>query len=162
MRKCSLYPTDLTDAQWHILERLLPKAKKRRRRPTDRRRILNGLFYFVRAGCAWRLLPKEYGPWETVYGYFRRWRQCGLWNPVHEVLRRLVRGQPATLVVVKAGLFAKLFFEDPDLLLEVFNHVLLAPVHPTGQAQEQQLQRIHGQRMQGKPLLWPATLPCPV
>ena len=91
MRKCFLYPTDLTDAQWNLLEPLLPKAKKRGRRPTDRRRILNGLLYCVRAGCVWRLLPKEYGPWETVYGYFRRWRRSGLWVRIHDILRRIVR-----------------------------------------------------------------------
>ena len=91
MRKCCLYPTDLTEAQWNLLEPLLPKAKKRGRRPSDLRLILNGLLYFVRAGCAWRLLPKEFGPWETVYGYFRRWRQQGLWEQINEILRRIVR-----------------------------------------------------------------------
>lgn len=91
MLKNCLYSTDLTDAQWNILEPQLPKAKKRGRRPTDRRRILNGLLYVVRAGCSWRLLPKEYGPWETVYGYFRRWRQQGLWGVLHGILRTFVR-----------------------------------------------------------------------
>ncbi len=91
MRKCRLYPTDLTQAQWTILRPLLPKPKKRGRRPTDRRLILNALFYFVRAGCPWRLLPKEYGPWETVYGYFRNWRRQGLWELIHETLRSFVR-----------------------------------------------------------------------
>ncbi|HWH71561.1 MAG TPA: IS5 family transposase [Candidatus Sulfotelmatobacter sp.] len=91
MQKSCLYPTDLTDAQWEILEPLLPKPKKRGRRPADRRRILNGLFYLVRAGCAWRLLPKEFGPWETVYGYFRCWRQQGLWVLIQDILRSFVR-----------------------------------------------------------------------
>src|SRR5438445_6718895 len=91
MRNYCLYPTDLTDEQWKILEPLLPKSKKRGRHPADRRRILNGLFYLVRAGCPWRLLPKEYGPWETVYGCFRRWRQQGFWEFIHDVLRRFVR-----------------------------------------------------------------------
>lgn len=85
------YPTDLTDDQWEIIEPLLPKAKRRGRPPTERRRILNGLLYVVRAGCAWRLLPKEFGPWETVYGYFRRWRQQGLWELLHHVLRTFLR-----------------------------------------------------------------------
>ena len=65
MRKCCLYPTDLSDAQWELLEPMLPKAKKRGRPPSDRRLILNGLLYFVRLGCAWRLLPREFAPWET-------------------------------------------------------------------------------------------------
>lgn len=93
MRKCCLYPTDLSDAQWKLLEPMLPKVKKRGRPPTDRRLILNGLLYFVRSGCAWRLLPREFGPWETVYGCFRTWRRQGLWKFIHEVLRRMVRRQ---------------------------------------------------------------------
>ena len=91
MRKCCLYPTDLTDAQWKLLQPMMPKAKKRGRPPTDRRHILNALLYFVRAGCAWRLLPREFGPWQTVYGYFHGWEEKGLWKQIHEVLRRIVR-----------------------------------------------------------------------
>lgn len=90
MRK-KTYPTDLTDEQWKIIEPLLPKNKYRGRPPTQRRRILNGLLYLVRAGCSWRLLPKELGPWETVYGYFRRWRRQGLWEVIQHTLRILVR-----------------------------------------------------------------------
>jgi len=86
-----LYPTDLTDAQWKLLLPLLPKAKKKGRRPADLRLILNGLLYFVRSGCAWRLLPRDFAPWQTVYGYFRRWRLQGLWQHLHDVLRRVVR-----------------------------------------------------------------------
>jgi putative transposase len=104
MRKCCLYPTDLTDAQWEILEPLLPKPKPRGRRPTDRRLILNALFYFVRAGCAWRLLPREYGPWETVYGYFRRWRCQGLWALIQSILRTFVRRQAGKRSQVTAAI----------------------------------------------------------
>src|SRR3989442_843826 len=86
-----IYPTDMTNEQWQLLEPLLPAAKLGGRPPTARRCILNGLFYLVRAGCAWRLLPKEFGPWQTVYGYFRRWRQAGHWECIHETLRRFVR-----------------------------------------------------------------------
>lgn len=85
------YPTDLTDEQWKIIEPLLPKRQPCGRPPTERRRILNGLLYLVRAGCAWRLLPKEFGPWETVYGCFRRWRQQGLWEVLQHTLRICVR-----------------------------------------------------------------------
>lgn len=90
MQNC-FYPTDLTEAQWAILQPLLPAPKRRGRRPADPRRILNALLYIVRAGCAWRLLPKEYGPWQTVYGYLRRWRQADHWEFIHEVLRTFVR-----------------------------------------------------------------------
>lgn len=85
------YWTDLTDAQWEILKPLLPKAKRRGRPPADPRRILNALLYMARAGCSWRLLPKEYGPWKTVHGCLRKWRRAGLWPLLNEVLRRFVR-----------------------------------------------------------------------
>ena len=72
------YPTDLTDAQWEVLQPLLPQAKGRGRPPTDLRQVLNALFSVGRAGCAWRLLPHDFGPWQTVSGYFRRWKQTHL------------------------------------------------------------------------------------
>jgi putative transposase len=59
----------------------------------DLRLILNGIFYLLQAGCAWRLLPKEFGPWSTVYGYFRRWSQAGLWEQINLGLREEVRQQ---------------------------------------------------------------------
>ena len=85
------YPTDLTEQQWQRLQPLLPKRKRRGRPPADLRRILNGLLYFVRAGCAWRLLPHDFGPWKTVYGYFRRWKREQRWEFIHDVLRSQVR-----------------------------------------------------------------------
>ena len=88
-----IYPTDLTDEQWQLLQPLLPTAQPGGRPPSEPRRILNGLFYLVRAGCAWRLLPKEFGPWQTVYGYFRRWRRAGHWACINHALRTFVRRQ---------------------------------------------------------------------
>ncbi len=64
---------------------------KRGRRPHPRRLILNALFYVLRSGCAWRLLPKDFPPWQTVYGYFRRWKLHGHWRAIHDVLRALLR-----------------------------------------------------------------------
>lgn len=90
----SLYPTDLTDEQWDLLQSVLPprKTAQRRGRPSaDVRRICNALLYFVRAGCAWRLLPRDFGPWKTVYHYFWRWSQQGVWQVIHDVLRSAVR-----------------------------------------------------------------------
>jgi transposase len=78
------YPSDLTDAEWQYLEPLLPTPKatgRPRQRPL--RLILNGIFYLVRSGCAWRMLPKEYPPWPTVHDYYRRWRQDGTWERIH-------------------------------------------------------------------------------
>jgi putative transposase len=64
------YPSDLSDREWGLIEPLLPSAKPGGRpRSVDLRRILNGLFYLLRTGCAWRYVPREYGPWSTVYHY---------------------------------------------------------------------------------------------
>lgn len=92
--KNSWYPTDLSDEQWNLLQLVLPsgRAPKGRGRPSaDLRRIGNALLYFVRAGCAWRLLPRDFGPWKTVYHYFWLWSKRGFWQVIHDVLRGAVR-----------------------------------------------------------------------
>jgi putative transposase len=82
------YPTDLTDAEWQLLAPLIPAAKPGGRPPIhDRRELVNAMAYWVRAGCAWRLLPHDLPPWQTVYHYFRCWQQQGLWEQVHAALR---------------------------------------------------------------------------
>jgi putative transposase len=87
-----LYPTDLTDAEWQILEPLIPAAKPGGRPPKwTRRDILNGIFYLVRSGCHWRLLPHEFPPWKTVYHYFRAWRIDGTWERLNATLRERER-----------------------------------------------------------------------
>lgn len=94
MQNYCLYPTDLTDEQWDLLQAVLPpgKAPKSRGRPrADLRRIINGLLYYVRAGCAWRLLPRDFGPWKTVNHYFRLWTRQGRWQIIHDLLRGEVR-----------------------------------------------------------------------
>jgi len=96
MNETVLYPTDLTDEQWNLLQAVLPPRKTARRRgrpPADLRRICNALLYFVRAGCAWRLLPRDFGPWKTVYHYFWLWSKAGYWQVMHDVLRGAVRAE---------------------------------------------------------------------
>jgi putative transposase len=91
-----LYPTDLSDEQWNLLQAVLPPRPARRGRgrpPADLRRICNALLYMVRAGCAWRLLPRDFGPWKTVYHYFRLWSRQGFWQTIHDVFRSVVRTQ---------------------------------------------------------------------
>jgi putative transposase len=88
------YPTDLSDAEWAVLGPLVP-APKDGGRPAEhqRREICNGIRYVLRSGCAWRLLPHDLPPWQTVYGYFRAWRRDGTWERIHEHLRGAVREQ---------------------------------------------------------------------
>lgn len=91
MRKLT-YPTDLIDGQWELIAPLIPSAKPGGRpRGVDMRLIMDGVLYAVRSGCAWRLLPKDFGPWSTVYGYYRRWRIDGTWQRIHDALRVQVR-----------------------------------------------------------------------
>lgn len=91
------YPTDLTDQQWLILEPLLLTVLKvsRRGRPrqVNLREIINAINYVLRTGCAWRLLPHDFPAWQTVYGYFRRWRDSQVWEQLNDVLRPQVREQ---------------------------------------------------------------------
>jgi putative transposase len=87
-----LYPSDLADREFNLIKGLIPRAKAGgRRRSTDMRLVLNAIFYLNRTGCAWRYLPREYPPWETVYGYFRQWRISGVWRRINARLRSLVR-----------------------------------------------------------------------
>jgi putative transposase len=89
-----LYPDDLTDREWEYIKPLIPAAKPGgRTRKTDMRLTINAIFYLNRTGCQWRYLPREYPPWETVYGYFRAWRINGIWERIHDRLRALVREQ---------------------------------------------------------------------
>jgi len=89
-----LYPSDLTDSQWQTIARLIPPAKPGGRpREVDMRGVVNGIFYIARAGCAWRMLPKEYPPWETVYYYFARFKKDGNWQKIHDTLRTRLRVQ---------------------------------------------------------------------
>ena len=84
----AVYPSDLSDAEWAVLRPLLPKRKARgRKREVDFRMVLNGVFYLNKEGCRWRALPKEYGPWQTVYHYLRLWRISGLWQQLNDKLR---------------------------------------------------------------------------
>jgi putative transposase len=86
------YDTDLTDAQWDILRTLLPPAPGGGRpRTTDLREVLNAIFYHLRAGGAWELLPHDFPPSGTVYEYYSKWRRDGTIDKVHDALRRSVR-----------------------------------------------------------------------
>jgi len=88
------YDTDLTDAEWAVLAPHIPPAKPGGRpRKHDMREILNAIRYLLRAGCAWRLLPHELPPWQTVYRYVRRWEADGTWQQLNTILREHLRRQ---------------------------------------------------------------------
>jgi transposase len=88
---------DLTDAQWAVLEPLLPAGRKPGRPPKQpKRQLINGIRWRVRAGAPWRDVPAVYGPWQTVYGLFRRWQRDGTWRRVLTGLQ--VRADAAALI----------------------------------------------------------------
>ena len=87
-----LYPCDITDREWEYIKTLIPPAKPGgSHRKTDMRQVLNAIFYVARTGGAWRYLPREYPPWQTVYGYLRAWRIDRTWEQIHDYLRSEVR-----------------------------------------------------------------------
>jgi transposase/transposase-like protein len=104
------YPTDLTDAEWEVLQpHFAPKGGKGSKggRPPDHtaRRMLDAIFYVVRSGCSWRMLPHDFPPWKSVYATFRRWMADGRLQTAHEALRRTLRTRlgrhedPSALIV---------------------------------------------------------------
>ena len=86
-RPVTRYQTDLTDAEWHVIAPHLPKpCATGRRREWPMREIVNGIFYVMRAGCAWRLLPSDLPPWETIYRWFAAWRDEGRFERINRAL----------------------------------------------------------------------------
>src|SRR5512134_1093264 len=84
--------TDRTDDEWRRLEPLIPAAKPGGRpRRVDVREIVNAIRSLLRAGCAWRLLPHDLPPWETVSASVRRWQADGTWERIAATLRRDLR-----------------------------------------------------------------------
>ena len=85
MRK--VYQTDLVEKEWEIIQSLFSSHKSKH----SKREIVNAIFYILRAGCSWRLLPHDFPPWQTVYSHFRDWQNLGLWEKMNEILRKLWR-----------------------------------------------------------------------
>jgi putative transposase len=99
------YHTDLSDAEWVIVEPYVP-AVLHRGRPLlhSRREIVNAIFYIIRSGCAWRLLPRDLPPWKTVFHYWRQWRRDGTWERLHTALRERVRRHVGRQAQPRAGI----------------------------------------------------------
>jgi putative transposase len=104
MSERTRYPSDLTDLQWFNIEHLFPPERRADGRPGRPRtypvrELVSAIFYLARSGCARRMLPHDFPPWKTVSYYVYTWRDAGLWERVHHVLRVDVRrpeGREAT------------------------------------------------------------------
>ena len=81
------YPSDLTDAEWALIEPMFPQAQRGGRpRRTDMREVMNAVRYVLRTGCQWRQLPKDFPPRSTVYSYFWEWTRYGVLDRIHHAL----------------------------------------------------------------------------
>jgi putative transposase len=88
------YSTDLTDAEWKILAPLIPAAKPGGHpRTTDMRAVCNAIYYQLKTGCQWELLPRDFPPSSTVYSYYRKWQRLGVWEQMNHTLRDQLRQQ---------------------------------------------------------------------
>src|SRR4051812_35336648 len=109
------YPSDLTDAEWERIKPLLPKPAWRGRKPkVDLREILNAIRYLARAGCSWRMLPIHFGPWQTVYWWFRRFVRRLLFRTLHDVALMLDREQAGREASPSAGVI-----DSRDFVIEI-------------------------------------------
>jgi len=87
------YPSDLTDKEWGVIEPLVKQGAMGRPRELNIRDILNAIFYVIRGGNQWRMLPKDFPSWKAVYAYFFRWRKNGVWDTIHDELRKKCRAK---------------------------------------------------------------------
>lgn len=86
------YASDLTDDEWEILEPLIPAGKwGGRSREVEMREVLNGIFYVLKTGCQWHMLPHDFPPKSTVYEYYSQWRKSGDWQRIHATLHEQLR-----------------------------------------------------------------------
>ena len=94
------YPSDLTDQEWELIQPLLPPAKRGGRpRSVALRQVLNAIFYVLKSGCQWDMLPRDFPPKGTVFHYYNTWRKDGTWQCINQALREQLRqelGREAT------------------------------------------------------------------
>ena len=99
------YTSDLSDSEWERLQPLIPLAKPGgRKRSANIREVVNAIFYVLRSGCAWRLLPHDFPPWPTVYTYFRNWRLEGTFQAIYDALHGQFRESVGKNRVPSAGI----------------------------------------------------------
>ncbi len=91
-RRTRRYPTDTTDAEWQLIQPFLaPHVGPGAPRTVDMRAVVDAIFYRLRTGCQWRMLPSDFPAWPTVYYYFRKWGDNGTWEHINTALREQVR-----------------------------------------------------------------------
>ena len=87
-----IYDSDLTEEEWEYMKPMLVMKKRRGSKSrVNLRQVINGIFYLLRTGCQWRMIPKEYGKWGMIYGYFQRWTRKNIWQTLNEYLRNKLR-----------------------------------------------------------------------
>jgi putative transposase len=106
MRNLTTYETDLSDAEWAIIEPMIPPAKPGGHpRTTDIRTVCNGIYYQLKTGCQWAMLPHDFPPSSTVYSYYRKWQRHGVWEMLNRRLQeqcRIQRGKSLQPTVIAA------------------------------------------------------------
>ena len=80
------YPSDLTDKQWDLIKEYFDTGNYGKSRKQSRRSLINAVFYIIKTGCQWRFLPKCFPPWKTVYSFYKRAKDKGIWEKVMEAL----------------------------------------------------------------------------
>ena len=119
-KKTKRYPTDLTDEEWARIEPFLPgAAKSGRPARTDLREVLNAIRYLARSGGGWRMLPKDFPPWPTVYWWFRRFVRRFLFQTIHDVALMLDRERVGREASPTGGVIDSQSVKAPEAKQEV-------------------------------------------
>lgn len=106
-RKTKRYPSDMTDEEWAEIAPLMPRPGRRGRpREVDFREVINAVRYLVRSGCGWRMLPIHFGPWQTVYGWFRELARRFLFQTIHDLALMVDRERAGREASPSAGVIA--------------------------------------------------------
>jgi len=98
-----LYPSDVTDFEWEVVAEMINDHTATKPRTVDMRQVFNGIRYVLKTGCQWRMLPKEYPPWQTVYYYFDKWKRDGTIKNIHDRLVKIVRVQAGKKIRTISG-----------------------------------------------------------
>ena len=87
------YPGELTDKEWNLIQPIVEQTASPRGRKSKygKRTMLNAIFYLIRSGCSWRLLPQDFPPWQAVYSQFMRWKHAKIFEQLHDHVRSTLR-----------------------------------------------------------------------